>query len=242
MACDDEEEIDAAIKVSAELRQQSSVLTQEEVNALLTGVSKLDVDINADEALKAEKLLDAIRSMSWAMKALGLDLNDPDLHDTPGRFVKYLLEYMDTSDLQSHLGNPFENQSPGTRKIDEMIVQTKIPFRGICAHHLLPFFGTCDIGYIPDKRLVGLSKLSRLVRACGVYKPSLQEDITELITDNLVEGLQPKGVIVVTKAEHTCMASRGVVAPGVITTTSSIRGLFRDAPQTKTEFFSLCKG
>lgn len=110
-----------------------------------------------------------------------------------------------------------------------------------CAHHLLPFFGEASIGYIPTEKIVGLSKLARLVQAAGVRKPSMQETITDDIVRTVDVVLKPRGVMVVVKAEHTCMAVRGIVTPGVSTITSAVRGVFRDAPHTRIEFFELCK-
>ncbi len=161
---------------------------------------------------------------------------DENFAETPRRFIEYLEEFNQPSDLSDTLGTTFELPD-----VDTMVVQTDIPFRAVCAHHLLPFFGTASIGYIPSGRVVGLSKLTRLVQAAGVQRPSMQEVITNEITRVIDKTLKPRGVIVVTKAEHTCMAIRGIVAPGVTTTVSGVRGVFRDAPQTRDEFFNLIR-
>lgn len=171
------------------------------------------------------------------LKNLGLPLSDPNFAETPRRVTDYLMEFNQGKSLEEALGTPFPNDAG----IDVMLVQTGIPFRAVCAHHLLPFFGTASIGYIPKKHIVGLSKLKRLTEAAGTYKPSLQERITHDIVRVLDNVLVPTGVMVTIEAEHTCMAIRGVVAPGVMTITSAVRGAFRDVPQARQEFFELCR-
>lgn len=175
--------------------------------------------------------------MRQAMQELGMDLNDENFQETPKRFVKYMSEFLQPYDAAAILKVGFESPA----EYHGMVAQANIPFRGLCAHHLAPYLGKCAIGYIPDKRVVGLSKLGRLVRAIGLATPSLQEKQTDQICDTLWESLEPKGVIVVVSAEHTCMGARGLAAPGVPTTTSSVRGIFRDVPAARQEFFDLIK-
>lgn len=170
------------------------------------------------------------------MEALGIDLEDENFRDTPKRFVKYLKEFSQGYEAEEILKASFAH---GGTEYHGMIAQTKIPFRGVCAHHLLPFLGEAHVGYIPNNRVVGLSKLSRLVKAVGLSTPSIQETITDKIADHLMDHLEAKGVIVVVSAVHTCMAARGVAVSGVPTTTSSVRGLFRDVPPARDEFFRL---
>ncbi len=155
------------------------------------------------------------------------------LEDTPRRFTEYLLEYMQPFDPAELLKAEFKLSYAG------MVVQSHIPFRMICEHHLLPALGFASVGYIPHKKVVGLSKIARLVQAVGTEKPGLQESVTDRIVDLLNTHLEPRGVICVISAEHTCMASRGVNVPNVMTTTSSITGVFRDVPQAREEFFAL---
>lgn len=169
----------------------------------------------------------------------GWDMRNPSIKGTPARFVRYLEEFHQSIDLQQVLGDGFEN--PSGKTSSEMIVQSPIPFRMICEHHLLPAIGQAAIGYLPRERVVGLSKLTRLVQAVGTEKPSLQETICHRIANLLDEHLQPIGVAVVLQAEHGCMACRGVNAPGVLTTTSAVRGVYRDAPHTREEFFNLVR-
>lgn len=175
-------------------------------------------------------------AISTALMLMDMDLNDPSLKDTPNRFRRYLQEFMQPINLDEVLGKGFEHGC-----CDTMVTQSHIPFRMICEHHLLPAIGTANIGYLPNGRVVGLSKLTRLVQAVGTEKPSLQESICDRIAELLNDRLKPKGVIVTISAEHGCMACRGINSPGVITSTSSIRGLFLTVPAAREEFFNTIK-
>lgn len=171
-----------------------------------------------------------------ALDAMSLPL-DENFFGTPRRVASYLMEFntgVSLEGLRMILGTPFTNDG-----IDELIAQTNIPFRAMCAHHLLPFFGTVSIGYIPDKKIVGLSKLARLVDAAGTRRPSLQETITNDIARVLEETLEPLGLIVAIHAEHTCMAIRGIAAIGVTTSTSAVKGLLKTNSDARQEFFEL---
>jgi GTP cyclohydrolase I len=122
---------------------------------------------------------------------------------------------------------------------DEMIVQQGIPFAALCEHHLLPFLGTATVGYVPDGRIVGLSKLARAVRHCARGFQN-QERITRSVADLLERELRPRGVAVLIRAEHLCMSIRGVRAPGSMTTTNDLRGVFRaEDGLARAEFLSL---
>jgi GTP cyclohydrolase I len=124
---------------------------------------------------------------------------------------------------------------------NDLVIQTKIPVRGLCEHHFLPFFGYATIGYVPMGKVIGLSKLTRIVQGLGMRKPTIQERLTAEIADALWIGLQPNGAIVVISAEHTCMTVRGAQAPGVQTVTSALRGIFDADAQLRSEFFDLTK-
>lgn len=159
----------------------------------------------------------------------------PGMAETPRRVAALWREFSrPKTDLDEILSKSFETASSA------MVIQTKIPFRGLCEHHLFPFSGECAIGYIPNGEVIGLSKLARLVRALGAAHPTIQEDLTDEIADTLQTKLSPspRGVIVVVSAEHTCMTCRGALAPGVRTITSALRGSFEE-PAVRAEFYSL---
>ncbi len=161
--------------------------------------------------------------------------SDPSMKDTPIRFARYLAEYCQPLDLQSIFGSTFDVK-PG---FHEIVAQTNIPFRMVCEHHLLPALGTASIGYIPNKRVIGLSKMVRLVTSVGHERPNLQERIGQRICDLMEEHLQPQGVALIIRAEHGCVACRGTKSPGVVTITSQVRGAFRDNHAARQEFMSL---
>ena len=165
------------------------------------------------------------------LSALGYDLGDESLQDTPGRVARMYEELL--------TAKPFESTTfPNDGEYDELVVVRDIPFHALCEHHLLPFTGVAHVGYIPGPRIVGLSKLARVV---DLYSRDLQvqERMTSQVANWLEATLQPRGVGVVLEAEHLCMTVRGVRAPGSRTTTSSVRGLLRHDPRTRAEVFSL---
>lgn len=167
--------------------------------------------------------------------SLGMDpRNEPGIADTPKRVLKYMREFRQPLDADAILGKTFDN--PGYKG---MVVQSRIPFKGMCEHHLAPIMGYAAVGYIPEDRVVGLSKIARLVMGVGRERPSLQEAHTQRIANLINEHLKPKGVIVVIEAEHGCMACRGVSISGVITSTSAMHGIYRDVPAARDEFFTL---
>jgi len=158
---------------------------------------------------------------------------DEHLRRTPERFVQMLHELTDRTPHEFDF-TIFPNDG-----IDEMVVVQDIPFRSLCAHHLLPFIGVAHIAYIPDKKVAGLSKLPRTVQywSAGLWS---QERLTEKITRYLEEMLEPVGVAVVMKAEHMCMSLRGAQAHGTKTTTSKMLGVFLDPSRgARQEFLNL---
>jgi GTP cyclohydrolase I len=161
--------------------------------------------------------------------------SDPSTCDTPMRFAKYLAEYAQPIDIEKIFGSDFETpaEHPG------MVIQTSIPFRMVCEHHLLPATGVAALAYIPHTRVLGLSKMARLVDAVGVERPSLQEHIAHRILDLMEKHLKPKGSMIVIKAVHGCMACRGINKPGVNTITSHVQGIFRDNPVARQEALML---
>ncbi len=174
------------------------------------------------------KVQDAAAAM---LQALGYDLNDESLSETPARVARMYEELL--------TAKPFESTTfPNDGEYDELVVVRDIPFHALCEHHLLPFTGVAHVGYIPGPRIVGLSKLARVV---DLFSRDLQvqERMTAQVANWVEETLQPRGVGVVLEAEHLCMTVRGVRAPGSRTTTSSVRGLLRHDPRTRAEFMAL---
>jgi GTP cyclohydrolase I len=130
---------------------------------------------------------------------------------------------------------------PNDEGYDELVMVRDIPFHSLCEHHLLPFVGVAHVAYLPKDRILGLSKLARIVET---YSRALQvqERMTQQIADWLQEQLAPRGVGVVIEAEHMCMRLRGVRTPGTMTVTSALRGTLRNDPRTRTEFLDLARG
>jgi len=175
------------------------------------------------------------------MDQSGFEAPELSLHmkETAERVLRFWKEFVNpTVDLPALLKVGFEDDSPHSQT-GAMVVQTEVPFRGLCAHHLLPFIGTASVGYLPRKRVVGLSKIARLVDAAGTRLPSTQELITNLVADTLNDALECNGVIVVTSATHMCMSARGVRAQGAVTKVSAIRGLFIHSQPARNEFFQV---
>ncbi len=163
--------------------------------------------------------------------ALGRDVADHELGDTPRRVATAYAE------LLSH--EPVALTTfPNDGGYDELVVVREIPFHSLCMHHLLPFHGVAHVAYLPGKRIIGLSKLARVVELFA-RELQLQERLTMQIADCLQEHLRPKGVGVVLEAEHLCMSLRGVQKAGTRTTTSALLGLLRDDARTRGEFLSL---
>lgn len=154
------------------------------------------------------------------------------LRDTPQRYKQFLDEYLDPKPPKITI---FDSEG-----YDEMVIQTKIPFYSICEHHLLPFFGYASIAYIPDKKIIGLSKLARILDYVS-RRLQNQERITVQVAEFLSEAVSPKGVGVILDARHLCMEMRGVNKPGVLTSTSAVRGIFKSDPRTRAEFIELTK-
>lgn len=166
---------------------------------------------------------------------MGIDtFEDPGLQDTPKRILKMWKEFNQPFDPKEVV-KTFPSDST------DLVIQTQIPVCGLCEHHFLPFFGYATIGYIPRGQVIGLSKLTRLVKGLGMRRPNIQETLTHEIADALYKtpSFHPQGVIVVVSAEHTCMTVRGAQAPGVQTITSALRGLFETDAQLRSEFFDL---
>jgi GTP cyclohydrolase I len=182
----------------------------------------------------AERIERAFRDV---IEAIGEDPDREGLRQTPARIARMYKELFGglTIDPKSLLKTQFDVAH------DEMVILKDIPFYSICEHHFMPFHGVAAVGYIPDGKVIGLSKLARLVEAFA-RRPQVQEQLTGQIADALMEALQPDGVAVVIEAEHLCMTQRGVKKPGSRMVTSATRGLFRTENVTRGEFLSLVRG
>lgn len=194
-------------------------------------------EIQNDAAASPIDLDRIARAMREVIEALGEDPEREGLRATPGRIARMYAELFRglNEDPRDHLRVGFEVGH------DEMVVLKDIPFYSICEHHFMPFHGTAAVGYIPDGRVVGLSKLARLVDGYA-HRPQLQERLTSEVANALMDVLQPDGVAVVMEAEHLCMTQRGVRKPGSRMITSATRGTFRKSAVTRGEFLSLVRG
>lgn len=179
---------------------------------------------------EAEKAVETL--LRWA----GDDPQREGLLDTPKRVVKAFEDFFSgyDTDPEELLSRTFEE----VEGYDEMVVLRDIRLESHCEHHLAPFIGRAHIAYLPNKRVVGISKLARLVDTYS-KRLQIQEKLTAQIANTLNDVLQPKGVAVVVEAQHQCMTTRGVHKPGVTMQTSRMLGLFRQDPRTRQEFFSL---
>jgi GTP cyclohydrolase IA len=176
----------------------------------------------------------AERAAHDLLSALGVDLEGESLRDTPRRMARMYAELLTPP--------PFNATTfPNDGGYDELVVATGIPFHSMCEHHLLPFVGVAHVGYLPGERIIGLSKLARVVE---LYARSLQlqERLTTQIAGWLDQHLAPRGVGVVLEAEHMCMSLRGVRKSGAHTVTSALHGRLRDDRRTRQEFLSLTGG
>jgi GTP cyclohydrolase I len=181
-----------------------------------------------------ERIARAVREI---LIAVGEDPDREGLQETPRRVAKMYAEMFSGlhDDPRPHLSKVF------TEKYDEVVLVRDISFCSMCEHHLLPFIGKAHIGYVPNGKVVGLSKLARLVEVVS-RRPQVQERMTEDIANLLVEELGPKGVAVVIEASHSCMTIRGVRKPGSLCITSAIKGLFRINPSSRAEVMQLIYG
>jgi GTP cyclohydrolase I len=171
------------------------------------------------------------------LAAVGEDPDREGLLETPARVARMYAELFSglRQDPREHLRAAF------TEKYDEIVLVRDIAFNSVCEHHLLPFMGRAHVGYLPDGRVLGLSKLARIVEVVA-HRPQVQERMTEQIADLLVEDLGAKGVAVVVEASHTCMTIRGVRKPGSVCVTSAMKGLFRSNVSSRAEVMALIYG
>ncbi len=180
-----------------------------------------------------EKIEQAVRLF---LEGIGEDAEREGLFETPGRIANMCEELFAgmNKDAGEHLSRTF------TCENNEIVIEKDIAFYSVCEHHLLPFYGKVHIGYIPDGKVVGISKLARTVEVYA-RRAQIQEKLTFEIADAIMDYLKPKGVIVMIEAEHMCMSMRGIKKPGAVTVTVTCRGCFEDDSYLKDRFFDIIK-
>jgi GTP cyclohydrolase IA len=188
-------------------------------------------DLRLATGVQGVDLAAAERAAGELLTALGIELDGEALRGTPARMVRAYAELFESE--------PFRFTTfPNDEGYDELVLARGIPFRSVCEHHLLPFFGVAQVGYLPGGRIVGLSKLARVVQHCAA-RPQTQERLTKQVANYLATHLNPPGAGVVLEAEHTCMTLRGVQARGSTTVTSVLLGTLRDDARSRAEFLAL---
>ncbi len=177
------------------------------------------------------------RAVREILAAVGEDPEREGLLETPARVARMYAELFSGlgQDPRVHLGKAFEE------KYDEIVLVRDIAFNSVCEHHLLPFMGKAHVGYLPNGRVLGLSKLARVVETLS-RRPQVQERLTEQIATLLEGDLGAKGVAVVVEATHTCMTIRGIKKPGSMCVTSAMKGVFRSNVSSRAEVMSLIYG
>jgi GTP cyclohydrolase I len=188
-----------------------------------------------DEA-QQQKLDRIAHHVRGILSNLGLDLNDPNLAETDLRVAKMYLEMFGGL---AEGAEPKVTTFPNEEGYSHMVMETKIPFYSMCAHHLVPFYGHAHIAYIPRESILGLSKFARILEFYA-KRPQLQERLTEQVVTFLEEKLHPLGAMVVIEARHLCVEMRGVKKPGAVTVTSALRGIFHQK-QVREEFLDLLR-
>jgi GTP cyclohydrolase IA len=194
-------------------------------------ISHLHAVAPAAEPIDPARVTSAAREL---LLALGADLEDESMRETPRRMAETYVELLTPRLFTA-------TTFPNDEGYDELVVARDIPFHSLCEHHLLPFHGVAHIGYLPGERIVGLSKLGRVIDLYA-RRPQVQERLTTQVARWLTDTLEPRGVGVVLEAEHLCMSLRGVQKPGARTITSALHGVVRDDPRTRQEFLTLTGG
>lgn len=179
----------------------------------------------------AERIRKAVLEI---LDAVGENSSREGLKATPERVARMYAELLSgmNEDPQDHLKSAF------TENYDEIVLLRDIPFYSMCEHHLMPFIGKAHVAYLPAGKVLGVSKLARIVD-CFAKRLQLQERLTAQIADSLMEGLEPQGVAVVLEASHSCMTIRGIKKPGSVMVTSAVRGIFKKDPRSRNEVMSL---
>jgi GTP cyclohydrolase I len=190
-------------------------------------------ELDGEQQRKLDVVAHHVRGI---LTALGLDLKDPNLAETDLRVAKMYLEMF--HGLQEG-AEPKVTTFPNEESYSHMVMEKDIPFYSMCAHHLVPFYGHAHIAYIPNERILGLSKFARILEFYA-KRPQLQERLTEQVVTCLEEKLRPQGAMVVIEARHLCVEMRGVKKPGAMTVTSALRGIFHQKP-VREEFLDLLR-
>ncbi len=190
--------------------------------------------LNRNGSVDMERLEAAVLEM---LQAIGEDPGREGLLETPRRISEMYAEIFDGLhiDPREYLKVGFEVAH------DEMVLLRDIPFYSMCEHHFLPFHGLAHVGYLPEGRVVGISKLARVVEGYA-RRPQIQEQLTSQVAEAIMETLEPDGVAVVIEAEHLCMTMRGAKKPGSRMVTSAMRGMFKRSSVTRSEFLALVHG
>lgn len=183
---------------------------------------------------ETRKIREIADHMGRILEILGLDRTDPNLAETPERVAKMYLELFQGL---TEGAEPKVTFFPNDEHYTAMVIEKDIPFYSLCSHHFVPFYGHAHIAYVPNTRIVGLSKMPRILEFYA-RRPQLQERLTEQVAAFLAEKLDPQGVMVVVEARHLCVEMRGVKKPGAMTVTSAIRGIFYNKP-VREEFLDL---
>ena len=196
--------------------------TEEPRRTLRVAPPVLDVDLDAAEQAAAALL-----------HALGIATDSESLRGTPGRMVRAYAELFTSPEFDL-------TTFPNDEGYDELVLARSIPMRSVCEHHLLPFTGVAHVGYLPRERIIGLSKLARVVGHFAA-RPQVQERLTKQVSEAIQEAINPQGVAVILEAQHLCMMMRGVEKQHSSTVTSAMLGVFKTQLQTRNEFLSLVR-
>jgi GTP cyclohydrolase I len=192
-------------------------------------VSKLNNDLS--KSVDRERIAKAVREI---LLAVGEDVDREGLRDTPARVARMYEELLGgmRENPELHLKSVF------TEEYDEIVLLRDIPFYSLCEHHMLPFIGCAHVAYLPTGRVLGVSKMARIVDSFA-KRLQCQERLTGQIADLMMDNLKPQGVAVVIEASHSCMTIRGIKKSGATMVTSALRGLFRSDPRSRNEILSL---
>jgi len=199
--------------------------------------------------MNTEKIAIIENAFFEILNALGENCNREGLKETPHRVAKMFVNEIfsglteSNEELCERLSKTFtecDDESEMCERFGDMVIVKNIPFYSTCEHHFVPFFGKAHVGYIPRSKVIGLSKIARLLESIA-KRPQLQERITKDVATCMEQMLEPLGVMVVIEAEHLCMAMRGVRKPGSSTITSATRGVFKEDPATRAEFMNLIR-